>query len=92
MDMEISTVAHAKNNLPKLIHAAETGDDIRILRHGKLVAVLVSAERYQQRFNPGDGVFQTIMQWREKQRGFNLSDTEVNSGRDRTPAKESLWD
>ena len=90
--MEISTVAHAKNNLPKLIHAAEAGDDIRILRHGKLVAVLVSADRYQQRFNSGDGVFQAIMQWRAKQPGFDLSDTEVDGWRDRTPAKECSWD
>ncbi|MFA6014119.1 MAG: type II toxin-antitoxin system Phd/YefM family antitoxin [Gallionellaceae bacterium] len=90
--MEISTVAHAKNNLPKLIHAAEAGDDIRIHRHGKLVAVLVSADRYQQQFSPGEGIFQAIMQWREKQPGFDLSDAEVDSWRDRTPAKESSWD
>lgn len=90
--MEISTVAYAKNNLPKLIHAAEAGDDIHLHRHGKLVAVLVSADRYQQRFNPGEGVFQAIMQWRDKQPGFDLSDAEVDSWRDRTAAKESSWD
>lgn len=90
--MEVSTIAHAKNNLPKLIHAAEAGDDIRILRHGKLVAVLVSAERYQQRFNPGIGVFQAIMQWRGNQPYLNLDDAEVDGWRDRTPAKESVWD
>jgi hypothetical protein len=56
------------------------------------VAVLVSADRYQQRFSPGEGVFQAIMQWREKQPGFDLSDAEVDSWRDRTPAKESSWD
>lgn len=90
--MEISTIAHAKNNLPKLIHAAEAGDDIRILRHGKLVAVLISADRYQQRFNAGENVFQAIMQWREKQPGLDLSDAEVDSWRDRTPARTFSWD
>jgi prevent-host-death family protein len=90
--MEISTIAQAKNNLPKLIHAAEAGDDIRISRHGKLVAVLISAERYQQHFNASEGVFQAIMQWREKQPGLDLIDAEVDSWRDRSPARDFAWD
>jgi prevent-host-death family protein len=90
--MEISTIAQAKNHLPKLIHAAETGDDIRISRHGKLVAVLISAERYQQHFMAGEGLFAAIMQWRENQTEFDLSDTEINSWRDRSVAREFAWD
>jgi len=90
--MKISTIAQAKNHLPKLIHAAEAGDDIRISRHGKLVAVMVSAERYEQRFNKGEGVFQAIMQWRGNQPGFDLTDAEVDSWRDRSPARDFVWD
>jgi prevent-host-death family protein len=90
--MEISTIAHAKNHLPKLIHAAEAGDDIRISRHGKLVAVLISAQRYQQRFATGAGVFQAMQQWREHYPSVDLSDTEVDSWRDRSPARETSWD
>jgi prevent-host-death family protein len=90
--METSTIAHAKNNLPKLIHEAEAGNDIHIFRHGKLVAVLISAERYQQRFNAGEGVFQAIMQWREQQPFLDLSDAEVDSWRNRSPATEYVWD
>ena len=90
--MEVSTIAQAKNHLPKLIHAAEAGNDIRISRHGKLVAVLISAERYQQHFNASEGVFQAIMQWREKQSGLDLSDSEIDSWRDRSPARDFAWD
>ncbi len=90
--MDVRTIAHAKNNLPKLIHAAEAGDDIRISRHGKLVAVMISAERYQQHFNAGTGIFQAIMQWREKQSELDLTDAEVDSWRDRSPAREFTWD
>ena len=90
--MDISTIAQAKNHLPKLIHLAEAGDDIRISRHGKLVAVMISAERYQQHFNTGTGVFQAIMQWREKQLSLELTDAEVDSWRDRTDAREFLWE
>lgn len=90
--MEISTIAHAKNHLPKLIHAAEAGDDIRISRHGKLVAVLISAQRYEQRFATEAGVFQAIEEWRAHYPCVDLSDAEVDSWRDRSPARENPWD
>ncbi|MFY9261337.1 MAG: type II toxin-antitoxin system prevent-host-death family antitoxin [Gallionella sp.] len=90
--MEISTIAQAKNHLPKLIHAAEAGDDIGISRHGKLVALLISAERYQQRFATNAGVFQAMQQWREKFDSVDLSDAEVDGWRDRTSARENAWD
>ncbi len=60
----------AKTNLPKLIHAAETGDDIHISRHGKAVAVLISEQGYQQLFDTVKGVFPAIIQWREKYGGY----------------------
>ena len=90
--MEINTIAQAKNHLPKLIHAAETGEDIRISRHGKLVAVLISAERYQQRFALNAGVFQAMQQWRESFCDVDLSDAEVDSWRDRSSVRERAWD
>jgi prevent-host-death family protein len=86
--MEIITISQAKNHLPKLIHAAEAGDDIRISRQGKLVAVLVSAERYQQRFTAGEGVFQAMMHWRENHADFCLTDADVESWRDRSLPKD----
>ncbi|HRJ51564.1 MAG TPA: type II toxin-antitoxin system Phd/YefM family antitoxin [Candidatus Thiothrix moscowensis] len=90
--MELTTIAYAKNNLPRLIHAAEAGDDIHITRHGRPVAVLISEERYQQLFSTGKSVFQAILQWREQYGGIDLSDEEVDSWRDRTPAREFAWD
>ncbi len=90
--MELTTIAAAKNNLPRLIHAAEAGDDIHITRHGRSVAVLISEERYQQLFNTGKGVFQAILQWREQYGGIDLTDEEVDSWRDRSPAREFSWD
>jgi prevent-host-death family protein len=92
MQMDLSTIAHAKNHLPKLIHAAEAGDDIRISRHGKLVAVMISAERYQQHFNTGANVFQAIMQWRENHPDLDLTDEEIDSWRDRSIAREFTWE
>lgn len=90
--MTALTIADAKNNLPKLIHAAETGDDIHISRHGKPVAVLVSEERYQQLFQSGKGVFAAIQTWRTQQNPVDLSDEEIDGWRDRSPAREFSWD
>lgn len=90
--MEISTIAQAKNQLPKLIHSAEAGEDIRISRHGKVVAILVSADRYEQHFQSGEGVFQAMMQWRESQASLNLTDEEIESWRDRSPARDFSWE
>lgn len=90
--MEISTIAQAKNQLPKLIHSAEAGEDIPISRHGKVVAILVSAERYQQYFQSGAGVFNAMMKWRESQTDLKLTDVEVESWRDRSPARDFSWE
>ena len=90
--MELSTIAEAKNSLPRLIHAAEAGGDIHITRHGRPVAVLISEQRYQQLFNTGKAVFQAMMQWREQYGYVDLTDEEVDSWRDRTPAREFSWD
>ncbi len=90
--MDALTIADAKNNLPKLIHAAEAGDDIHISRHGKPVAVLVSEERYRQLFESGKGVFAAIQAWRDEHEPVDLSDEEVDSWRDRSPVREFSWD
>ncbi|BBE51048.1 hypothetical protein OYT1_ch1494 [Ferriphaselus amnicola] len=90
--MEISTIAQAKNHLPKLIHSAEAGEDVRISRHGKVVAILVSVERYQQHFQAGKGVFSAMMRWRESNTSLDLTSDEVDSLRDRSPARDFVWE
>jgi antitoxin (DNA-binding transcriptional repressor) of toxin-antitoxin stability system len=59
--MDTATIADAKNNLPKLIHAAQTGDDIHLTRHGRPVAVLIFEVRYQQMLGAGKSIFNEIL-------------------------------
>lgn len=91
-----SSIGDTKNNLPKYIHEAENGTDICITRHGKAVAMLVSIERYNSKFTEADnGVFGAMMSWREQLNEEDvdlLSDTEVDSLRDKTPARDFSWD
>ena len=84
--MDTTTIEDAKNNLPQLIHAVEKGKDIHISRHGKPVAVLISEERYKQLCQPTTGVFDAIMDWREKYGAVELTDEEIDSWRDRSSA------
>jgi prevent-host-death family protein len=88
--MKTTTLADAKNNLPKLIHAAQAGDDIHLTRHGRPVAVLISEDRYQQLLGAGKSVFHEIMKWREDHGSVELTDEEVISWRNSSPARAYL--
>lgn len=90
--MKNATITDAKNNLPKLIHAAEAGEDIHISRHGKPVAVIISEERYQQLSQQESGVYLAIMEWRKEYGSVELSDQEVDSWRDRSEPRDFAWD
>lgn len=46
MNLVSVSIAHAKNNLPQLIHDVEKGKPVRVTRHGCPAAVLVSAELF----------------------------------------------
>lgn len=90
--METTTIADAKNNLPKLVHAAQAGDDIHLTRHGRPVAVLISEERYQQMLGAGKSVFREILQWREDHGSVELTDEEITSWRSRSHGRAFSWD
>jgi prevent-host-death family protein len=90
--VETSTIADAKNNLPKLIHAAQAGEDIHLTRHGQPVAVIISEERYQQMLGTGKSVFHEMLKWREQFGGVDLTDDEVTRWRNRSPGREFSWD
>jgi prevent-host-death family protein len=90
--METTTIADAKNNLPKLIHATEAGADIHLTRHGRPVAVLISEERYQQMFGSGKAVFDEMIRWRALHGGIDLSDEEVRSWREQSSSRDFSWE
>lgn len=90
--MESTTIADAKNNLPKLVHSVEAGEDIQLTRHGRPVAVLVSQARYQRIFGSGKAVFQDMMRWRESHGFIELKDKEVDSWRDKSLPRDFKWD
>ncbi len=93
--MSESSIAEAKTQLTRLIHQAERGETVHITRRGKPVAVLLSEDEYarlrqgqeQQNFwdliaeMRDDPAFEPVDWCRE----------EVDSWRDRRPAREFEW-
>jgi prevent-host-death family protein len=97
LPMRESTIREAKNSLAALIHVAEKGEAVRLTRHGKPVAVLVSEREYRRlsessaRRDP----WAFLQRWRAQQgKDFSgIKDEEVDSWRDRSPegGRKSSW-
>lgn len=95
--MSTVSIAEAKNQLPRMVHEAETGAAVHITRHGKPVAVLISEAEYARLRAAGQGqksVWETMRDWRGAT-GFDwpdLSDKEIEAWRERTPPRGFSWD
>jgi prevent-host-death family protein len=96
--MRESTIREAKSSLTALIHAAEKGEPVRLTRHGKPVAVLVSEREYRRlsERSAGRDPWTFLQRWRaQRNKGFSgITDEEVDSWRDRSPegGRKVSWD
>lgn len=95
--MRESTIREAKDTLTQLIHSAEKGEAVRITRHGKPVAVLVSTQEYQ-RLSSGakrKDPLEFLQRWRAQlpENFEGISNGEVDSWRDRSAGggRNSTW-
>jgi len=94
--MSTASIAEARNRLPQIVKQAEAGIPVLITRHGKPVAVLVSAAEYGRLQNgpaAPKSVWETIMDWRAANAAFDwpdLMDGEVEGWRDRTSPREGV--
>jgi prevent-host-death family protein len=53
--MQSFSIADARAQLPKIIHAVETGDVTQLTRRGKPVAILLSLKEYETLLSYGKG-------------------------------------
>jgi prevent-host-death family protein len=58
------TIADAKNKLPSLIHSVETGQGVKLTRHGKPVAVLLSIKDYERLSRKREGYWHALSSFR----------------------------
>lgn len=93
--MSETSIAEAKTQLTRLIHQAEQGQAVHITRRGKPVAVLLSEDEYarlrkgQEGRNFGDLIAE--MRADPAFEPVDWSKEEVDSWRDRRPAREFEW-
>jgi prevent-host-death family protein len=93
--MTETSITNAKNQLTRLIHKAERGEAVHITRRGKPVAVLLSEEEYAcLRQGRGQRNFWDLITEMRIDPAFEPVDwsrREVDSWRDRRPAREFQW-
>jgi len=95
--MTETTVASAKNHLPRLIHQAERGEPVHITRHGKPVAVLLAEREYARLTagqTPQQGFLDFMDSWRERMAADGcepLGKSEVDALRERESGRDFAW-
>jgi len=87
------SIAEAKNKLPSIIHSVEKGPSVKLTRHGKPVAVLLSIQEYErlslkkQEFWRALKIFRKLM---EKE-NIVISNADFKRLRDSSPGREVDW-
>jgi prevent-host-death family protein len=83
--MKTVSIAQAKNGLPELVHAVETGEPVQLARRGQPVAVLLSDVEYRRLKNAAASALD-FARWAQQWR------TQLGNGVDGISADEiSRW-
>ncbi len=84
------TIAEAKSNLPAIIHTVEDGPSVKLTRHGKPVAVLLSIREYEQLAKNKTGFWSALTKFRnilDKEK-INITDKDFEDLRDTSTGRE----
>jgi antitoxin Phd len=84
------TIAEAKNRLPAIIHAVEKGPPIKLTRHGRPVAVLLSVEQYERLSLKKEGYWRALRSFRRRMESEDalISDEDFKGLRDHSRGRE----
>ena len=84
------TIADAKNKLPSLIHSVETGQAVKLTRHGRAVAVLLSIKDYQRLNRKREGYWRALNSLRKhmEKEGVVVTGEEFEGVRDNSSGRE----
>ena len=84
------SIAEAKSKLPSIIHSVENGPSVKLTRHGKPVAVLLSIREYEQLAKKKEGLWNALMHFRNilKQDVVKFTDADFEDLRDRSLGRE----
>jgi|WetSurMetagenome_2_1015567.scaffolds.fasta_scaffold1121481_2 antitoxin Phd len=78
------TIAEAKNRLPSIIHSVEKGSPVKLTRHGRSVAVLLSIRQYERLSREKEGYWDALQSLRNLLEGedVQISDADFEGLRD----------
>ncbi len=85
------TIVDAKNKLTSIIHSVETGQAVKLTRHGRPVAVLLSIKDYQRLNRKREGYCNALNAWRKnmaKEEGMVITGEEFEGVRDNSSGRE----
>jgi len=94
-NMQSFSIADARSQLPKIIHAVETGDVTQLTRRGKPVAVLLSLKEYEILIAQSQGgliqAFNSFLALKQSN-DEEISNQEADSWRDKTTGRKLPWE
>ena len=78
------SIAEAKNKLPSIIHSVEKGAPVKLTRHGRPVAVLLSIRQYEGLSREKVGYWDALKSLRNlmEVEGIQVSDADFEGLRD----------
>ncbi len=85
------SIAEAKSKLPAIIHSVEEGPLVKLTRHGKPVAVLLSTREYEQLARKKEGFWSALTEFRKtvKKADIEITDADFELLRDTSIGRES---
>lgn len=87
------SIAEAKNKLPSIIHSVEKGPSVKLTRHGKPVAVLLSIQEYERLSLKKKEFWRALKIFRKLMEKENIviSNADFKRLRDSSPGREVDW-
>ncbi|MHC1726689.1 MAG: type II toxin-antitoxin system Phd/YefM family antitoxin [Syntrophobacteraceae bacterium] len=84
------TIAEAKNKLPAIVHSLEKGSPVKLTRHGRPVAVLLSVDQYERLSRGTEGYWEALESFRDqmKKEGILISEADFEDLRDDSRGRE----
>ncbi len=84
-------ISEAKNHLPAIIHAVEDGEAVKLTRHGKPVAVLLSTAQYQDLIQPHIDLWEAVTSFRKSSSDL-LENDDFSDMRDISKGRKVTFD
>ncbi len=84
------SIAEAKNKLPMIVHSVEKGGAVKLTRHGRPVAVLLSVDQYEKLNRETEGYWESLKSFRNRmeEEHIQISDMDFEGLRDDSRGRE----